>query len=100
MRIRLGVQSLASQKLGMMAYVWNLSIWEVEAGESEVQDPPWLGNEFEASLDYLRLCLKAKAKSKTKQNKTKQKNNLCEVFVYSIFSYCCFSQMGSLYRPD
>lgn len=64
-RIRLWVQPLASQKLGMMAHTWNLSTGE--EGESEVQSHPWLGNEFEASLDYLRLCLKAKAKTKTKK---------------------------------
>lgn len=83
-RIRLWVQPLASQKLGMMAHTWNLSTGE--EGESEVQSHPWLGNEFEASLDYLRLCLKAKAKTKTKK-----KNNLCEVlfilFYFFIFVY-------------
>lgn len=32
-------------------------IQEVEAGDSEAQGHPQLYSEFEASLDYARLCL-------------------------------------------
>lgn len=35
----------------METHACNPSTEEVEAGDSEVQDPPQLQNEFEASLD-------------------------------------------------
>lgn len=34
------------------------SIQDVEVGGSEVQAHPWLHNEFEASLSYMRFCFK------------------------------------------
>jgi hypothetical protein len=34
------------------------STWEVEAGGSEVRGYPQLHSEFEASLGYIRACLK------------------------------------------
>lgn len=34
---------------------------ELEAGGPEIQDPPWLHIEFEASLRYISPCLKNKA---------------------------------------
>lgn len=32
--------------------------WEVEAGESRIQGHPWLHPQFEAGLDYSKLCFK------------------------------------------
>jgi hypothetical protein len=52
----------APYKAGMVLHVCLLSTWAVEAGGSGTQSL------LEASLSYVRLCLK-----KQKQNKTKQK---------------------------
>lgn len=44
-------------KLGVVLYTCNPSTLELEVGESRVQGYPWLHSEWEASLDYMRLCL-------------------------------------------
>lgn len=56
--------------------------WEVEAEGSGVQGHPQLHSEFEASLGYIRSCLKkkkntykTKPRQKQKQSKTQNINN-------------------------
>lgn len=41
-----------------MVLAYHLSIWEVEAGESEVKGHPQLHMESEASWGHIRACLK------------------------------------------
>ena len=41
-----------------MVHICHPSTWEMEAGGSGVQGHPWLHSEFEASLGYMRPCLK------------------------------------------
>lgn len=44
----------------MVTLSWNPSIWEVEAGEAKALSHLQLRSKFEASLGYMRLCLKRK----------------------------------------
>ena len=43
-----------------MTHVCNSRIWKVDAGKSHLSQDinPWLHNEFEANLGYIRPCLK------------------------------------------
>lgn len=43
-----------------MVQTFNLSSLEAEAGESDIQSPPWLHGNFDASLGYMRPCLHKK----------------------------------------
>lgn len=43
-----------------MVQTFNLSSLEAEAGESGIQSPPWLHSNFNASLGYMKPCLKKK----------------------------------------
>lgn len=56
------VEYLPPHKPDMVAHACNYSIWEMEAGQSEIQGHSWLHGKFKANLGYLRPCLK--------QNKT------------------------------
>jgi hypothetical protein len=48
----------ALYKLLVVACTYNPSIPEIEAGRSEVRGCIWLHSDFDAILDYVRLCLK------------------------------------------
>lgn len=45
----------APQELGVSVHTYNLCTQKVEAERSRVQGQPFLQNEFEASLSYMRL---------------------------------------------
>lgn len=45
----------------MVAQVYNLSVWELGAGESKVQGQPQLCSKFEDSIGCIRHVLKVKA---------------------------------------
>ena len=49
-----GTKPLALHKLGVAAHTCNLSPWEMEAGESEVQGHVQLYRGFEVILAYMR----------------------------------------------
>lgn len=44
----------------IVAKACNSSTWKVEAGESEIPAHPWLYNNSEAELGYVRICLTKK----------------------------------------
>lgn len=52
-------QNFTSWKLGIVASASKFSTWKIKGGGSGgIQGHPWLHNEFEASLSYVRPCLK------------------------------------------
>lgn len=51
--------ALSQSKLGMVAHICDSIIQEVGAGESGVQSQLPMHSEFQASLDFMRSCLKA-----------------------------------------
>lgn len=55
-------QSPAPQKPDVMVPAWGPSAEEVEVRRAGVQGHPQLHREFEASLGYIRLCLKDRIK--------------------------------------
>ena len=55
--------SLGLYKSDVVAQTYQPSLQEVEAGKSEIQSYPWL-HRLEASLGYMRPCLKKKTKTK------------------------------------
>lgn len=58
---------LKEQAGSMVIHICDPSTWEVKARGSEVQHQPWLHIDFEASLSYIRTCLKI-SKAKKKKN--------------------------------
>jgi hypothetical protein len=55
------VQSLAPpHEWGVVMHAYKLRIWKTEAGDSRIQGHPQLYRKFEASLGYMRHCLKKK----------------------------------------
>lgn len=53
--------SQTQPKTGMVAHVYNPSIWRLETREIQVQGHPQLQIALEASLDYSRPCFKTTA---------------------------------------
>lgn len=75
---------LGLYKPGLQAPAWNSSIWEEEAGESEIRGLPQLLSEFEANLGYMRPCLNRKKQ----EQKRKQKNGQGLLLVIFITHLC------------
>lgn len=57
MQETLGQVSNTHRKLGVVVHVYNPSILVAKAGGPEVQDLPWLSNDLEAYLSYVKPCL-------------------------------------------
>lgn len=49
-------------KPSTVVHTCNLSTRKMEAGDSGIQSQPQVRSEFDASLDYMRLCLKKRLK--------------------------------------
>lgn len=62
---------------------YNPSTSEMEVGGPGVQGQPWLHRQFEASLGYVRFCLK-RAKTKVKNHQIQYMLNMFSIYEQNI----------------
>lgn len=83
---------MGARGLEIVVHICNLSIWE-----TEVQGHPWLYSEFQASLDYVRSCLKQKPNNKSRYSPVVEDQSYVLLHARQKLSHCAVPPAKSLF---